>query len=389
VLRLYIKRQFMDNLRLSIIRKYFAKTAAIAIIFSLPFPATAQSPFKNFRNLFDIPKSYVVHYTKLPPVIDGDINDTVWEQAQWTANFVDIEGDLKPKPPLQTNVKMLWDDSCLYIAAQINDPNVWATLTHHDDIIFRDNDFEVFINPNNSTHQYFEIEYNALNTVFDLFLNKPYRNGGNAMINWDAEGLRSAVKVQGTLNDPSDVDKGWTIEMAIPFKAISLGNDVQVPKEGTLWRINFSRVEWDTKVVNGKYVKLTDNAGHNLPEHNWVWSPQHVVDMHYPERWGYLQFSKNSANNTFNLPYFELQKIYLWLIYYQEKLWFKQHHAYTPSLQNFELKGNVTINNNVNTLQIEATRHQFMAFIADKNDKITWTINQDGLVRQLDPKSGD
>jgi hypothetical protein len=368
---------------------YFVKKALIALVFSAPFTAIAQSPFKNFRNLFDIPKSYVVHYTKLPPVIDGDINDHVWQQAQWTANFVDIEGDLKPKPTLQTNVKMLWDDSCLYIAAQINDPNVWATLTHHDDIIFRDNDFEVFINPNNTTHQYFEIEYNALNTVFDLFLNKPYRNGGNAMINWNAEGLRSAVKVQGTLNDPSDVDKGWTIEMAIPFRAVSLGNNVEVPKEGTLWRINFSRVEWDTKVVNGKYVKLTDNAGHNLPEHNWVWSPQHVVDMHYPERWGYLQFSKNSANNTFNLPYFEMQKIYLWLIYYQEKLWLKQHHAYTPSLQNFELKSNVTINNNVNTLQIEATRHQFMAFITDKKDKITWTINQDGLVRLLDTKSGD
>ena len=110
---------------------------------------------------------------------------------------MDIEGSLKPNPPLQTKVKMLWDDSCLYIAAQINDPGVWATLTHHDDIIFRDNDFEVFINPNNTTHQYFELEFNALNTVFDLFLNKPYRNGGNAMINWNAEGLRSAVKIAG------------------------------------------------------------------------------------------------------------------------------------------------------------------------------------------------
>ncbi len=379
----------MDHYRLLTVLKYFIKSALIALAFALPLIAAAQSPFKNFRNLFDIPKSYMVHYVKTPPLINGNIDDPIWQQAQWTANFVDIEGDPKPRPPLQTNVKMLWDDSCLYIAAQINDPNVWATLTHHDDIIFRDNDFEVFINPNNSTHQYFEIEYNALNTVFDLFLNKPYRNGGNAMINWNAEGLRSAVRIQGTLNNPSDTDKGWAIEMAIPFRAISLGNNVQVPKEGTFWRINFSRVEWDTKVVNGKYVKLTDNAGHNLPEHNWVWSPQHVVDMHQPERWGYLQFSKNNANNTFNLPYSELQKIYLWLIYYQEKIWYKQHHTYTPVLKNFELKSNVTINNYVNALRLEATRHQFIAFVTDKNDKITWTINQEGLVRQLDTKLGD
>ncbi len=375
--------------KLSVFTNYFFKIASIALIFSLPFTAAAQSPFKNFRNLFDIPKSYVVHYVKTPPLINGNIDDPVWQQAQWTANFVDIEGDPKPRPPLQTNVKMLWDDSCLYIAAKIIDPNVWANLAHHDDVIFHDNDFEVFINPNNSTHQYFEIEYNALNTVFDLFLNKPYRNGGNAMINWNVEGLRSAVRIQGTLNDPSDTDKGWAIEMAIPFRAISIGNEVQVPKEGTFWRINFSRVEWDTKVVNGKYVKLTDNIGHNLPEHNWVWSPQYVIDMHQPERWGYLQFSKSTANNTFNLPYSELQKIYLWLIYYQEKIWYKQHHTYTPVLKNFELKSNVTINNYVNALKLEATGHQFMAFVTDKNDKITWTINQEGLVRQLDAKSGD
>src|SRR5260221_11226172 len=153
--------------QLSISAKYFVKSAVISLIFFVPYNAIAQSPFKGFENLFTIPKSYVVNYVKTPPVIDGDISESVWQQATWTDDFVDIEGDLKPKPPLQTNVKMLWDDSCLYIATQIYDPNVWATLTRHDAIIFHDNDFEVFINPNNTTHQYFEIEYNALNTVFD------------------------------------------------------------------------------------------------------------------------------------------------------------------------------------------------------------------------------
>jgi hypothetical protein len=279
---------------------------------------------------------------------------------------------------------MLWDDSCFYIAAEISDPQVWAILKQHDEIIFRDNDFEVFIDPNNTTHRYFELEFNALNTVFDLFLNKPYRNGGSAMINWDAEGLRSAVKVQGTLNEPSDVDKGWTIEIAIPFKAISLGNDVQVPVDGTVWRLNFSRVEWDTRVVNGNYVKLTDNNGRNLPEHNWVWSPQGVIDMHYPERWAYLQFNKDITHNKpFVLPYAELQKRYLWLVYYQEQLWQDQHHTYKASLKNFGLKRNVTIAGRSNTLQMEATGHQFMALITDKKDNVTWTINQEGLVNRL------
>lgn len=366
------------------LKNFALRISALVAIFSFPLIAAAQPAFKPFENLFTIPKNYIVNYTKTAPQINGDINDPVWQQAQWTDDFVDIEGDLKPRPALQTNAKMLWDDSCLYIAAQIHDPNVWAYLTHHDDIVFRDNDFEVFINPNNTAHRYFEMEFNARNTVFDLFLNKPYRNGGDAMINWDVEGLRSAVKVQGTLNDPSDTDKGWTIEIAIPFKAISLGNDVQVPQDGTLWRINFSRVEWDTKVLNGKYVKLTDNAGHNLPEHNWVWSPQGVIDMHYPERWGYLQFNKGNKNyTTFNVPYSELQKRYLWLVYYQENTWHKKHHGYTQLLKNFGLKSSIGISNHVNVLQIEATKHQFMALITDKNDNITWTINQEGLIGKL------
>lgn len=380
----------MNYHQLSISAKYFVKSAVILLSFFVPYYAIAQSPFKGFENLFTTPKSYIANYVKVLPVIDGDISDSVWQQATWTNDFVDIEGDLRPKPPLQTNVKMLWNDSCLYIAAQIYEPNVWATLNRHDAIIFHDNDFEVFINPNNSTHQYFEIEYNALNTVFDLFLNKPYRNGGNPLIAWDVKGLKSAVKVQGTLNDATDTDKGWTIEMAIPFRAISTGNNIQVPKDGAMWRINFSRVEWDTKVVNGKYVKLKDSTGRTLPEHNWVWSPQGVINMHYPERWGYLQFNKNNTNNaTFSLSYAELQRRYLWLIYYQEKLWHNEHHVYVSALKKFGLDETVKINNEINSLQIEATGHQFMAFITGKKDNITWTINQDGLLKQLNTGSNE
>ena len=379
----------MNYRKLSSTMNYFTKTSIIALIFSVPFIAKAQDPFKNFENLFTIPKGYIVNYVKTPPQIDGDINDAVWQQARWTDDFVDIEGDLKPHPPLQTNVKMLWDDSCLYIAAQIHDPNVWAYLTHHDDIVFRDNDFEVFIDPLNTTHQYYEIEYNAFNTIFDLFLNKPYRNNGNPLTSWNVEGMRSAVKIQGTLNDPSDTDKGWTVEAAIPFKAIGQGNN-RIPREGTTWRINFSRVEWDTKVVNDKYVKLKDSSGRNLPEHNWVWSPQGVINIQFPERWGYLQFSKSNTNNTtFNLPYSEQQKRYLWLVYYQEKLWHQEHHTYTQLLKDFNLDSKITINSKVNSLQIEATDHQFMALITDEKDKITWTINQDGLVSQLNTREDE
>jgi len=367
-----------------LITNLFTWLGVMALLSVLPESVNAQQEFKPFGNLFTNPQSYVVTHTNTPPVIDGDVNDAVWQQVPWTDDFRDIEGDLKPNPPLRTKVKMLWDDSCLYIAAQIYDPAVWATLKHHDDIIYHDNDFEVFIDPNKTGHQYFEIECNALNTIFDLFLNKPYRNNGNAMIGWNAEGLKSAVKIQGTLNDPSDTDQGWTLEMVVPFKSISLGDNVQIPHDGTLWRINFSRVEWDTRVVDGKYIKLKDSTGRNLPEHNWVWSPQGVINMHFPERWGYLQFSKGNTNNTvFTLPYSEQQKRYLWLLYYHQKQWQQEHGTYATSIKKFGLKSKMNIGDKINTLQMEATAHQFVAFITDKTDNITWSINQEGLIGKL------
>ncbi len=345
----------------------------------------AQAQFKGYENLLTVPKGYVVGYTKTPPVIDGDVTDATWQQAAWTDDFVDIEGDLKPKPPLQTNIKMLWDDTCLYIAARVAEPHVWATLKQHDAVVFMDNDVELFVSPNGSAHNYFEIEVNPFNNIFDLFLSKPYRNLGLPLSTWDTKGMRTAVKIQGTLNDPSDKDKGWTVEMSIPFKALNVGNrGGQTVKEGTTWRINFSRVEWDTKIVNGKYEKLKDANGRNLPERNWSWSPQGLINMHYPERWGYLQFSKTEAGDQkFTFPYAEQQKQYLWLLYYKQKDWLKDHREYLQNLNSLGLNDKIAIGSKNNTLKLEATPHQFMGFITDEKDNIIYTIDQDGYVSVL------
>ena len=60
---------------------------------------------------------------------------------------------------------MLWDDDYFYIGAELREPHVWGTLTAHDSVIFHDNDFEVFIDPNGDNHEYYEFEINALGTV--------------------------------------------------------------------------------------------------------------------------------------------------------------------------------------------------------------------------------
>jgi hypothetical protein len=223
------------------------------------------------------PLSYTCLKTSGPIHIDGKMDEPAWGQAQWTPDFVDIEGNSKPRPKFRTRVKMLWDDDYLYIAAEIEESDVKATLTQHDAVIFKDNDFEVFLKPLPKSESYYEFEINALNTSWDLFLPKPYNVGGQADNSWEIEGLRTAVGVQGTLNKSDDKDKGWIVEIAIPLKAFASRQDVPHPTDGSTWRINFSRVEW---------------TAHKKNEDNWVWSPQGAINMHLPEHWGYLHFSE-------------------------------------------------------------------------------------------------
>ncbi len=167
---------------------------------------------------------------------------------------------------------------------------MWGALTAHDSVIFHDNDFEVFLNPSGDGHNYFEFEINALNTGWDLFLPKPYREGGKADNGWEIPGLRTAVAIDGTLNDPRDVDRGWSIEIAFPWTAFASHAPVSRPWPGAEWRVNFSRVEWRTTVENGRYVKV---AG--LKEDNWVWSAQGLINMHVPDRWGTVRFSERRS----------------------------------------------------------------------------------------------
>jgi len=239
----------------------------------------------------DPPRSYRAVRTAVPPVIDGDLGESAWANVAPSEPFVDIEGARRPAPSHETRFQMTWDDSALYLAATLTEPDLWATITERDAVIYHDNDFEWFIDPDGDALRYFEFEVNALGTVWDLFLPKPYRDGGKAENGWNIDGLRSAVRLRGTLNDPRDRDTSWTVEMAIPWAAFAdSGRTVIPPVPGTAWRINFSRVQWDRDVVAGQYQKRKDAEGRTLPEHNWVWSAQGVINMHVPERWGRVVF---------------------------------------------------------------------------------------------------
>lgn len=235
-----------------------------------------------------LPRRYITYKVKKPPIIDGRIEQKEWKDAKWSEYFEDISESVKPL--MKTRMKILWDDDYLYIAAQLEEKDIWATLNKHDDIIFKDNDFEVFIDPNNDATNYFEIEINALGTVMDLFMHKTYKRGGPMDMKWNCTGMKSAVYIKGTLNDHSNKDRFWSVEMAIPYVNLERPGRISKPVIGSSWRINFSRVQWQLIPSNKSYIKKMNPDGSKIPEYNWVWSPQGVIDMHIPEKWGYLNF---------------------------------------------------------------------------------------------------
>jgi hypothetical protein len=322
------------------------------------------------------PRGYVCYRTTSPVRIDGRLDDPAWQQAPWSEAFVDIEGDKKPAPRFRTRVKMLWDDQYFYVGAELEEPHVWATLTTHDSVIFQDPDFEVFIDPNGDNHEYYEFEINALNTGWDLLLPRPYKDGGHAVISWEIPGLRTAVHVDGTLNDPSDRDRGWSVELAFPWKVLGeLAYLPTPPHDGDQWRVNFSRVEWPIEIRGGRYHKP---AG--AREDNWVWSPQGVVDMHRPEHWGYVQFSTAPPGTaSFRPDPSGPARHLLHQVYYAEREYRKQHEHWARRLEDLGL----VHADPTGTLTLETAGSSFEASMELSNSSSGprhWHIRQDARI---------
>ncbi len=330
------------------------------------------------------PKQYVCYRTDKPLNIDGKMDEASWGEAAFTDYFVDIEGPSKPEPRYKTRAKMLWDDEFFYVFAEMEEPHVWAKLVQRDTVIFYDNDFEVFIDPDGDTHQYYELEINAYSTEWDLFLDKPYRDEARPLFFWDLRGMKSAVQVHGTINNPKDKDKGWNLEIAIPWEVMKeAANKPSPPEDGNQWRVGFSRVEWKTHYDNGRYEKVINpKTGRPFPEDNWVWSPQGVINMHYPELWGFVQFSNKVAGegkSEFKFNPEENAKWALRQVYYRQKTHSAKHGTYSNDINKLGLS-DYTVKGYIWPPKISTTVHTWEAILESEDKSESWVIIQDGKI---------
>ena len=248
--------------------------------------------------------------------IDGDLGKPVWCNATWSRRFVDmVSGD----PGLfDTRTALLWNDENLYIAFWAEEPFVEARLVERDSIVFLENDLEVFIDGGDC---YYELEVNAANTVYEVFFiwrdaylkggrfdmpqldvhdPKTYIFAGNddrtgpsfwrgthsrgarwAFTGFDMPGLKTAVQVDGTLNDNGDIDKGWSLEIAIPWASLRLlaNGRTLPPAPGDMWQMFL-----------GRFQKLMLSGAELTPHPAMALNSHGVYDTHQPDRWSRILF---------------------------------------------------------------------------------------------------
>lgn len=266
----------------------------------------------NYKSQERCNEADIPHYTARkisgPLTIDGKLDEDSWKNASRSTPFRDMISGADAY--LKTQAAVLWDDQNIYVGYWVEEPQVTATLTRRDAPIYKDNDVELFIA---GPDGYYEFEINSFGTIYevlffwqDAYEKKDYHNrpefarnakGAKAFNgvgykhprgrrtgfwNWDMPGLRSAVHIEGTINNNEDRDKGWTVEIAIPWASLKIlaegDGRALPPSEGDTWRMDFSR-------FNVKKGSANDSGG-------WAWSPHGVWDSHVPECFTYIKFSK-------------------------------------------------------------------------------------------------
>lgn len=168
--------------------------------------------------------------------IDGNLDDLAWEEANEIADFY-LPATFET-PAGETATRLLWDDEWLYWSVEAADRDLFALRSQRDDLLCRDDVFELFLKPREAERSYYEIEINPRNATFDLFFGSRGSGGADRWKGWDPE-LKSAVKLDGTLNGYRDEDGGWSMEMAIPLEALHVK-----PAADEVWKFAVCRYDY-------------------------------------------------------------------------------------------------------------------------------------------------
>jgi hypothetical protein len=241
--------------------------------------------------------------------LDGDLDKEVWAKAEKTPRFGAMaDGGLTL---FDTRASMRWDDQCLYVAFWLQERDVWSTQEKQIGPMWQENAAvvcvdrggaycQIAVNPQNQISQFCAIWKDAYQRggrydvpEFDLARQRPAVYGGDvgphhargmrwAFFDWHLPGVQTAVRVDGTLDRRHQIDRGWTVEMALPWKGLALLGDGP-PQDGDRWGIAVAR-----------YQVIDQRAS----RYAVVWTPQALgdKDLHTPECYSAVRFSDQVAD---------------------------------------------------------------------------------------------
>jgi hypothetical protein len=170
-------------------------------------------------------------------LLDGKLSEPGWAAAE-PAALVNTMTGRAPRYP--TRARVLWDDAHLYVGFECEDEQVWAKAgREHDDPIYEDEVVEVFIDADGDGRSYDEVQVSPANVQFDAsFVH--HRSDLATAKRWSS-GTKSAVAIDGTLENDVDRDRSWTAELAIPLRGLS--GLTRPPRAGDRWRFNLYRID--------------------------------------------------------------------------------------------------------------------------------------------------
>jgi hypothetical protein len=245
----------------------FILCSAAAATLSVPAAETATQP-----KTLPAPNRIVVPKLHGTIKVDGELSEPMWEKAAVLSPFLLNDGSAPGRE--KTTVRIWYDDTALYLGWTCTDADIQATFTARDSRFWEEEVVEFFITAKELT-RYFELQWNPLGGVFDAIISNELDERGVSKKftgDWSftAKGMKSAVKLKGTVANPADRDEFWQVEVTIPFA--DLGEAAPKPKD--VWRANFYRF----------------NREKDKPAEQLSWSPTRLPSFHQPSRFGYLEF---------------------------------------------------------------------------------------------------
>lgn len=215
--------------------------AAGCCCFSDPAPASAE------------PEAVTITRTQLPVTVDGVLDEKVWTQAvrypmlrhcNWDGLPEKTARRVKNEPLQNGSFRLLYDKEYLYLGVEFEDSDIIAESSKNQTRLYRSGDLaELFLTPGDG-HAYFEI-YLSPSGAYTFYL---FPGGGVSKLpsmfdeNRKVDGIKTAVKINGTLNRSNDVDKTWSGELAIPLKNLSVFGSKFA--SGTSWSILVARYNY-------------------------------------------------------------------------------------------------------------------------------------------------